>query len=281
MKSVILFLLLMVSKSSNTELLNNEETRCSNNNDCQTWFICNNQKNCQCGDRHHGKIACDDNSRISAILECNCVTYDEESKSTFLGSCFYNCESHYGFHQWKHYMVYQWLPEHPQILVNLSIYTYFHRRGPLCGDCEEEHSPLVFSYNLSCVKCPDGHKNWWKFVLAGFVPLTFFYFIVVMFKINVTSSRLHGVVWFGQALSSPVLARIIWIVLDHGNSASVMVAKTCLFFYSLWNLDLFRSIIPNICLNVTTLQALALDLCACILSYCPVNYLHCCNGAAR
>ena len=165
--------------------------------------------------------------------------------------------------------------------MNLSICTYFHRRGPLCGDCEEEHSPLVFSYNLSCVKCPDGHKNWWKFVLAGFVPLTFFYFIVVMFKINVTSSHLHGVVWFGQALSSPVLARIIWIVLDHGNSASVMVAKTCLFFYSLWNLDLFRSIIPNICLNVTTLQALALDLCACILSYCPVNYLHCCNGAAR
>ena len=32
-----------------------------------------------------------------------------------------------------------------------------------------------------------------------------------------------------------------------------------MLFYSFWNLDLFRSIIPNICLNVTTLQALALD----------------------
>ena len=124
MKSMIVFLILMVPKSSNIELLNNEKTRCSNSNDCQTWFICNNQKNCQCGDRHHGKIACDDSSQISAILECNCITYDEESKSTFLGSCFYNCESHYGVHKWKHHMVYQWLPEHPQILLNLSICAY-------------------------------------------------------------------------------------------------------------------------------------------------------------
>ena len=37
------------------------------------------------------------------------------------------------------------------------------------------------------------------------------------------------------------------------------VIKTMSVFYSLWNLDLFRSILPNICLNVTTLQALALE----------------------
>ena len=35
--------------------------------------------------------------------------------------------------------------------------------------------------------------------------------------------------------------------------------KVMLTFYGLWNLDLLRSVIPDICLNITTLQALALD----------------------
>ena len=33
--------------------------------------------------------------------------------------------------------------------------------------------------------------------MVAFVPLTLFYFFVVLFNINVTSSRLHGVVWYG------------------------------------------------------------------------------------
>ena len=32
-------------------------------------------------------------------------------------------------------------------------------------------------------------------------------------------------------------------------------------FYSLWNLDLSRSVLPEICLDVNTLQAFALDVC--------------------
>ena len=267
MKSLLVFLALVVSvESSNSDLLNNQETQCSNDNDCPAWFTCNKERKCQCGDRHDGKIACNDKSQRSAVLECNCVTYDERSKSTFLGSCFYNCVSDYGIHQLK---AYQWLPERPQKLLNLSTCTSFHRRGKLCGDCDEAqgYSPLVLSYNLSCVKCPDGPKNWWKFILAGFVPLTLFYFFVVIFKINVTSSRLHGVVWFSQAMSSPVFARSILTAFNHSSPASVVAAKAILSFYSVWNLDLFRSIIPNICLNVTTLQALALDY---LLAFYPI-----------
>ena len=37
------------------------------------------------------------------------------------------------------------------------------------------------------------------------------------------------------------------------------VVKAGLVFYSLWNLELFRSVLPNICLNVTTIQILSLE----------------------
>ena len=153
-----------------------KEKHCSNSSTCPTWFTCNPQNfNCQCGNGHGGIIACDDKIMASAVLDCHCVTYEKETGSTFVGKCFYNCENHHS--KKKNDLVYYTLPKNPKILSYKSICTYFSRTGILCGDCEAGYSPFVLSYNLSCVKCPDGHKNWWKFILVAFVPLTFFYLL--------------------------------------------------------------------------------------------------------
>ena len=74
-----------------------------------------------------------------------------------------------------------------------------------------------------------------------------------------TSSQLQGVVWFSQALSMPGFVRLIMSALSHGSPRLLIATEMFLVFYSFWNLDLLRSVIPDICLNVTTLQALALD----------------------
>ena len=104
------------------------------------------------------------------------------------------------------------------------------------------------------------HLGW---TCASHILLHFYSLI----KINVTLSCLHGVVWFSQVLSSPVVARLILKGLNHRSPASVPAAKAFLFFYSFWSLDLFCSVIPDICLNVTTLQALALDY---LLAFYPI-----------
>ncbi len=228
------------------------DNQCSNDSTCPTWFTCNAEKRCQCH-RDTTAIACDNQAQVSAVLNCNCVTYDSESKSTYAGPCFYNCLISSSSSNFV-----EELPKNPETLTNTSACTSFHRTDLLCGDCEEGYSPLVLSYNLSCVKCPDGHKNWWKFILAGFVPLTVFYLFILVFNINVTSSRLHGVVWYSQFISAPALVRIVLLVLSK-DMKYLAVAKIGFAFYSLWNLDIFRSILPNICLDVTTLQALTLE----------------------
>ena len=110
---------------------------------------------------------------------------------------------------WNYYT----LPKKPQLLL---ICSSFHKTGLLCGDCEEGHSPFVLSYNISCVRCPDSHKNWWKFILVAIVPLTFFYFFVVLFSISVTSSRLHEGVWFSQALSTLIMVHLVMSALSQG-----------------------------------------------------------------
>ena len=242
------------SHGTNLQVLE-KNTQCGNDNSCPTWFTCNAQKTCQCDKSHTDKIICDDSTRISAVLNCNCVTYDEDKGSTYVGACFYNCRSFNSTND----LIIRPLPKHQEDLINDSVCSHFHRTGLLCGDCEEGYSPLVLSYNLSCVECPNGHKNWWKFILAGFVPLTVFYFFILAFNINVTSSRLRGVVWYSQVITMPSLIRIVLLALSIENVQHLTTAKGIFAFYTLWNLDLFRSIIPDICLNVTTLQALALE----------------------
>ena len=180
---IILVVIVVSSPSrqwkSNCKHLNTSKStkNCSDHSTCPTWFICGTDKTCQCGNRHGGTITCDNKQITTAVLDCNCVTYDETSLSTFVGSCFYNCvnlKNHNDF-------VYHRLPVKPELLINTSACTRFHRAGLLCGDCEEGYNPYVLSYNLSCVRCPEGNKNWWKFMLAGFITsyiLLFLYYCV-------------------------------------------------------------------------------------------------------
>ena len=154
---------------------------------------------------------------------------------------------------------------------------HFNRTGISCGKCKPGLNPFVLSYNLSCVECPDGHKNWWKFALIGFVPLTFLYFIAIFFNISVTSSRLHGYVLFSQVLSTPAYVRILLIAVED-IPWLLSASKTLGPFFSLWNLDPFRSILPDTCLNVDTLTAFALEACVAlyplvltIVSYCLIE----------
>ena len=264
LRKITLFLMLLAQASSELRESDSHSTfvskaygsdnHCSNDSTCPTWFTCNAEKRCQCDKRFPDRIICDDRAQVSAVLLCNCVTYDNESKSTSIGSCFYYCQQPASIHK-----IVVELPSKPENLINNSACTPFHRTGLLCGDCEQGHSPLVFSYNLSCVKCPNGDKNWWKFILAEFLPITIFYLLILVFNINVTSSRLHGVVWYSQLISAPPFIRVVLYTFSVVNKQYLKPAKVGLVFYSLWNLDIFRSVLPDICLNVTTLQALALE----------------------
>ena len=229
---------------------------CNDDSSCPTWFYCNTETSrCQCGEGYHRMIVCDEATGRAAVSNCYCMTYDNVTKETQVGSCYYNCEN--TAHKTLYDRVYHPLPMNPTELT-AKICGRFNRTGTLCGQCAPGLSPFVLSYNLSCVECPDGNKNWWKFVLAGFVPLTFFYIFIVVFNINITSSRLNGVVLFSQAVTMPALARVL--LLTFVTRPDFLIAVKIAFpLYSFWNLDFFRTIIPDICINVSTLEALALD----------------------
>ena len=248
-------------------LLEKKSQSCSTPDDCPTWFTCHNME-CYCGPRYNNSIICNEITMLLAVVDCYCIT--EDNGKTYAGSCFYNCGRLTSKDN-----IYHIISDKRDL--NEYMCGRFNRTGISCGKCKPGLSPLILSYNLSCVECPDGHKNWWKLGLIGFVHLTFLYFIAIFFNINVTSSRLHGYVLFSQALSTPAYVRILLIVVEDIPWV-LSASKTLAPFYSLWNLDPFRSILPDTCLNVDTLTAFALEACVAlyplvsiIVSYCFIE----------
>ena len=254
-------------------ILLEEPQTCSSSSDCPPWFICHNSTGCHCGPTLQHPIICDETTMILAVVECYCIT--EVENKTYAGYCFYNCGRH--TIKGKHENTYHIISD--QNDVNEYMCGRYNRTGISCGKCKPGLSPLVLTYNLSCIECPDSHKNWWKFALFGFAPLTLLYFIVIFFNVNVTSSRLHGFVLFSQVLSTPAYVRIVFITIEDSPYAWLLKATKAMdFFFSLWNLEPFRSILPDTCLNVDTLTVFALEACVAlyplvliIVSYCLIE----------
>ncbi len=60
-------------------------------NSCPPWMYCDNGT-CKCGDIPYSILRCDDNwpGKVS-VLDCYCLTYNEEEHTNELGHCIFNC----------------------------------------------------------------------------------------------------------------------------------------------------------------------------------------------
>ena len=108
------------------------------------------------------------------------------------------------------------------------------------------------------MKCSHTSYNWLKYILAAFLPLTVFFIIILSFRVSVTSPQLNAFVFISQILAAPANARFLLLTLQDLPTFSVVV-RIVLAMYGIWNLDFFRTLIPNICLEVNTLKAIVLD----------------------
>ena len=212
---------------------------------CSPWHYCH-EGECKLGELPPYGILRDDDE----VLDNICVTYDYDKKLMEIGYCL--------IHGQKEHRVYYRLPRHISELNEVMCGEHFNRTGTLCGKCADGTYPLVYSYEMTCVPCPNGKSNWWKFMLAAFLPLTVFYFVALFLKINITSSPLFGFVYVIQSFSHPELVRICFIVFQSRPSVLLglrIFAALC----GIWNLDFFRSTY-RICLGTDTLQTMALEL---------------------
>ena len=220
---------------------------------CHTWLFPDPSSNstCRCGDDVHGIIKCNDSTKEAFIRSCYCMTYNE-STGPVVGACPYNL-----IRPTRTHTLYNLVPSHIAKLNNYMC-GQLNREGQLCGRCKDAYSIPIYSYNLKCVHCSTSPFNWILYILAAFLPLTVFFVLVVCCRLSATSPKLFAFVFFSQFVSAGENVRVV-LEKTVPYPIAKSLAKVLFTLYGIWNLDFFRTLMTHICVNVDTLQALALD----------------------
>ena len=220
--------------------------------DCPIWTSLKNGS-CECGD-YQTIVQCEDYKGARAVQKCYCMTTTQHNKSfAVVGSCFLTCGITH-----RHY-----LNLHVNKPSDLDKETCgpFHRTGVLCSKCIEGYGLPVYFYNLSCVNCTDYKYNWIKYVAVAYGPLTLFYIAAVIFRISATSGLMICYVTICQMLTIRGLVLLVTNNSFSEYNREIIGIKALITLFSVWNLDIFRSIYPPFCLHptISALHVLLLD----------------------
>ena len=220
----------------------------------EVWVIPrNDSQQCDCGSDLSGRVYCNSTMGALGILDCYCMTYDESMENVIVGACIYNCDN--VSTQMTHDSVYHYLPNNSSEL-NKIMCEPFNRAGQLCGQCQEGYGTPLYSYDLRCIKCSGTHYHWLLYIVVAYVPLTLFLLLVLCCRISATSAKLNAFVTVAQIIAIPANLRV---VLHASKQAYLPLIQILATLFGIWNLDFFRTVIPPICMNLSTLQALSLD----------------------
>ena len=221
----------------------------------------------QDGDSVNDVVYCDD--EYVWIKTCFCLYYDHNLNKTILGNCMSTC-FYVHFHQLgRSYYQTERVSKENGSQLNEKVcgisfaHVDMHREGRFCGQSKEGYGLAVYSYHyMSCIPCSDySYKNWLLYFTVALLPLTVFYFLVVILKLNVTSSRFNGIVFILQCITSSILVRMIDSMVAKNPRFFSILFQIVTVFMGMINLDFFRTIYPSFCLHpkLSILHVVALD----------------------
>ena len=144
-----------------------------------------------------------------------------------------------------------------------------NRKGLLCSECYEGYGPAVYAFGNKCVKCHGSvYGRCALYLFVTLLPITVFYFIIIIFNINAAAPPLTAFVLYCQIF---VTINQIYMPKQHDltsyyNRPTFLIALT---LSGLWNLDFGRYILPPFCVSerLTTHDALLLDY---VIGFYPV-----------
>ena len=167
-------------------------------NSCPPGLFCSEGK-CECGTDYPYFITCarSDTSADVSVLDRYCATSAYKSNLTFVGATLLTTNSSNPKGKFAGESVFYRLPKTAEKLN--TVCDNYNRTGTLCGRCLPDHYPLAYSFNMTCIPCPHVRWNWFRYIMAAYLPLTAFYVVVLFFKLNITSSHLFAVVYCCQA----------------------------------------------------------------------------------
>ena len=206
-----------------------------------TWFVLE-KDNCMCGNTFDGIVSCDEYTKEVGVQECFCITRYHIRNTTLavLGQCMLNCVNNTAI------SLAVYIYHHvPRDLVsgdnNNSVCGYLHRKGTLCGQCEDGYYVAAYSYTFECIRCHHQSQffpNWLWYMLVAYIPLTLFMIIILVFRVSVVSPKLYGAVAIIQNIASPLSIRVMTQTAKH-EKIFYKILQVWITLSSVWNLDFF------------------------------------------
>ena len=221
---------------------------------CPTWLHLSGDSKCVCLPLQT-LVVCENKTQVG-VLEFYCLTSNGgNSNTSVVGKCLpaVNHGEKLLSQIGAYYKVLRNLPEQEEQTCG-----YLNRQGRLCGKCKPNHCASAYSYDMKCHPCT--YSVWRsvvEYVCIAYLPLTIFLCVVIVFRISITSPAMNVPVLCCQLASAPIFSLFL-LQYNRGTHYSYYI-KFLSTLYGIWNLDFFRSLIPPICLPLTTMQMMALD----------------------
>ena len=186
-----------------------------------------------------------------------CITYNQTTDIASIALCPYFRPEVFVVTEYKgaHYIT---LPENISD-INDFMCRPLNRKGRVCSECMEGYGPAVMSagYDIQCSNCTGSWYEVPLFLFLEFIPITLFYFIILIFQINITSGSITCFIMYSQILAfsyDRIVSGESFVINDivlTASPSSKLLFKTLLTIYDIWNLRFFRNFIPPFCISST------------------------------
>jgi hypothetical protein len=161
----------------------------------------------------------------------------------------------------------------PDNILELNDYMCgaMNRKGLLCKDCIDGFGPSVTSLGYKCSNCADAWYGIPLYLAVELIPITLFYLIILIFKVNLISPPMSLFILWNQLIMYELMfARTgkLRMFLSQGMHSNGPLLRSLFFFCGIWSLNFIRSIVPPFCVS-SKLQLRHVE----FFGYVPVIYL--------
>ena len=179
-----------------------------------------------------------------------CATYSDETKLLSITICPHYQQNGYNLSTSGKIVL-------PRNLSQLNDYMCgpLNRKGVLCSECADGFGPSVTLFGYKCANCTDAWYGVPLFLVVEFVPITVFYFIILVFQISVMSAPMPCLIMYAQSI---VVAFYLSIYSDNELRKQIVFGKNgnlrfdmkiIYTIYGVFNLDFFRFVTPPFCIS--------------------------------
>ena len=230
---------------------------------CPTWHVLNSTSGtCSCQSLRKWVIRCNQLTQKVNLARGFCMTFDNGTGTTDVGSCPYTQfdQQHEGL-QKNGYIE---LPSHP---LNLSEFMcgFWNREGYLCSKCKAGYGLTVANVFQKCIKCKYLQGVGWLFYfMLQLIPLTILFLVVSVFHISLARPPLNAFVMFCHFSVAILFTRAYQFYPPHVMDSDALQTSHYYVFVGLeiWSMSLIRSLfgITDFCVesNINVLQAFSL-----------------------